>query len=100
VRKGLAINVDYALGLVTEHELEAFYPKDGAPGITMAYFNLREGRFRQSNLHLVKPAKLGKRHYIEDMYEHRYQRQLGQALGLAWRILSDRGGGIRVLFSG
>jgi len=98
VRKGLAINVDYALGLVTEHELEAFYPKDGAPGITMAYFNLREGRFRQSNLHLVKPAKLGKRHYIEDMYEHRYQRQLGQALGLAWRILSDQGGGIRVLF--
>ena len=47
----------------------------------MAYFNLREGRFRQSNLHLVKPAKLGNRHYIEDMYEHRYQRQLGQALG-------------------
>ena len=98
VRKSLAAHVDYALGLVTEHELEAFYPKDGEPGITMAYFNLREGRFRQSNLHLVKPAKLGKRHHIEDMYEHRYQRQLGQALGLAWRILSDQGGGLRVLF--
>jgi GTP:adenosylcobinamide-phosphate guanylyltransferase len=98
VRKGLAANVDYVLGLVTEHELEFFYPKDGQPGITMAYFNLREGRFRQSNLHLVKPARLGKRHYIEDMYEHRYQRQLGQALGLAWRILADQGGGIRVLF--
>jgi GTP:adenosylcobinamide-phosphate guanylyltransferase len=98
VRKGLAASVDYVLGLVTEHELEFFYPKDGQPGITMAYFNLREGRFRQSNLHLVKPAKLGKRHYVEDMYEHRYQRQLGQALGLAWRILADQGGGVRVLF--
>ena len=98
MRKGLALDVDYVLGLVTEHELEAFYPKDGEPGIRMAYFNLREGRFRQSNLHLVKPPKLGNRHYIEDMYEHRYQRQLGQALGLAWRILSDRGGGARVLF--
>ena len=98
VRKGLAAEVDYVLGLVTEHELEAFYPKGGEPGIRMAYFNLREGRFRQSNLHLVRPAKLGNRHYIEDMYEHRYQRQLGQALGLAWRIFSDRGGGARVLF--
>ena len=53
-----------------------FYPESlGAPGIHMAYFNLREGRFRQSNLHLVKPARLGNRHYIEDLYEHRYQRQ-------------------------
>jgi hypothetical protein len=98
VRKGFAANVDYALGLATEHELEAFYPQGGEPGIRMAYFNLREGRFRQSNLHLVKPARLGNRHYIEDMYEHRYQRQLGQALGLAWRIFSERGGGVRVLF--
>jgi len=98
VRKGLAADVDYVLGLVTEQELEAFYPQDGEPGIRMAYFNLRDGRYRQSNLHLVKPAKLGNRHYIEDMYEHRFQRQLGQALGLAWRILSDRGGGARVVF--
>jgi hypothetical protein len=98
VRKGLAANADYVLGLTTEQALEPFYPKDGAPGIRMAYFNLREGRFRQSNLHLVKPPRLGKRQYIEDMYEHRYQRQLGQVLGLAWRIFMDRGGGARVLF--
>jgi hypothetical protein len=98
VRKGLATNVDYVLGLVTEHELEPFYPRGDEPGIRMAYFNLREGRFRQSNLHLVKPAKLGKRQYVEEMYEHRYQRQVGQALGLAWRIFADRGGGARVLF--
>jgi len=98
VRKGLVANVDYALGLTTEASLEPFYPKAGVAGITMAYFNLREGRFRQSNLHLVKPARLGKRQYIEDMYEHRYQRQLGQVVGLAWRIFMDRGGGARVLF--
>src|SRR5262245_31375329 len=98
VRQALATNVDYVLGLTTEQALEPFYPKDGVPGIRMAYFNLREGRFRQSNLHLVKPAKLGKRQYIEDMYEHRYQRQLGQVLGLAWRLFMDRGGGVRVLF--
>jgi hypothetical protein len=98
VRKGLALDLDYALGLTTEQALAPFYPRDGQPGIRMAYFNLREGRFRQSNLHLVKPARLGKRQYIEDMYEHRYQRQLGQVLGLAWRIFMDQGGGARVLF--
>ena len=98
VRKGLAASVDYVLGLTTEQALEPFYPKDGEPGIRMAYFNLREGRFRQNNLHLVKPAQLGNRQYIEDMYEHRHQRQLAQVLGLAWRIFSDRGGGLRVLF--
>lgn len=98
VRKGLVANVDYVLGLTTEAAMEPFYPKDGVPGIRMAYFNLHEGRFRQSNLHLVKPAKLGKRQYIEDMYEHRYQKQLGQALGLAWRLFMDRGGGFRVIF--
>ncbi len=98
VRKGLVANVDYVLGLTGEAALEPYYPRDGVPGIRMAYFNLREGRFRQSNLHLVKPAKLGKRQYIEDMYEHRYQRQLGQVIGLAWRIFMDRGGGARVLF--
>jgi hypothetical protein len=98
VRKGLVAGVDYVLGLTGEAALEPYYPRDGAPGIRMAYFNLREGRYRQSNLHLVKPAKLGNRQYIEDMYEHRYQRQLGQVIGLAWRIFMDRGGGARVLF--
>jgi hypothetical protein len=98
VRKALAAQVDYVLGLVTEQVLEPFYPTKSEPGIRMAYFNLREGRFRQSNLHLVKPPRLGKRQHIEDMYEHRYQRQLGQVIGLAWRLLWEQAGGLRVLF--
>jgi hypothetical protein len=63
----------------------------------MAYFNLREGRFRQSNLHLVKPALLGNRHYVEEIYEHRYQKQMGNIIALAWRIFWDQGGGLRLL---
>jgi hypothetical protein len=97
VRQGLASGVDYALGLVTEESMADFYPEPGKPGIRMAYFNVREGRLRQSNLHLVKPAKLGNRHYVEEMYENRYQRQLGPALRIAWRILGRRGGGLAVL---
>ena len=99
VRQTLAAGVDYGLGLVTEESMEGFYPAPGKPGIHMAYFNVREGRLRQSNLHLVKPAKLGNRQYVEEMYENRYQRQLGAILRIAWRILARRGGGFPVLRS-
>jgi hypothetical protein len=35
------------------------------------------------------------RHYIEEMYELRYQREFGNMLALAWRLLrSERGGGV------
>ncbi len=98
IRQGLAQDCDYSLGLVTEACMEPFYPRDDEPGIEMAYFNLAEGRLRQSNLHLVRPPRLGKRQYVEEMYEHRYQKQLGNAVRLAWTIFADDGGGVRVLF--
>jgi GTP:adenosylcobinamide-phosphate guanylyltransferase len=98
IQRGAALNCGYAVGLVTEASMRPFYHTEaGAPGIEMAYFNLREGRFRQSNLHLVKPALLGNRHYIEEMYEHRYQKQIGNIIALAWRIFWDQGGGLRLL---
>jgi hypothetical protein len=94
VRQSLEARCDYALGLVTEESMRGFYPPaPGEPGIRMACFNLREGRYRQSNLHLIRPARIGNRHYIDEMYEHRHQREFGQIAALAWRLLkSERGG--------
>jgi hypothetical protein len=97
VRQALARGCDYAMGLVTEESMEAFYPAGDQPGIRMAYFNTREGRFRQSNLHVIRPAKIVNRFYIEEMYEHRYQKQLGNALALAWRLLRSERGGLSIL---
>ena len=98
IERGAALDCDYAVGLVTEAAMKPFYhTEDGAPGIEMAYFNLREGRFRQSNLHLVKPALLGNRHYVEEMYEHRYQKQIGNIISLAWRIFWRKGGGPKLV---
>jgi MobA-like NTP transferase domain len=99
VRRSLEGGADFNLGLVGEEAMEGFYPEPGKPGIRMAYFNLRQGRLRQSNLHLVRPARLGNRHYVEEMYEHRYQRQLGHVIALAWRVLTRQGGGVAVLLS-
>jgi GTP:adenosylcobinamide-phosphate guanylyltransferase len=100
VRQSLDARCDYALGLVTEESMRAFYPPaPGEPGIRMAYFNLREGRFRQSNLHLIRPARIRNRHYIDEMYEHRHQREFGQIIALAWRLLrSERGGFVVVMY--
>lgn len=78
---------DYVVGLSPETALAPFAPRDDAPGVEMAYFNLREGRFRQNNLHWVRPLRMGNRHYIDEMYENRYQKELGSQIGLAWRVI-------------
>jgi GTP:adenosylcobinamide-phosphate guanylyltransferase len=99
IRRGAALDCDYAVGLVPDESTADFHPSAaGEPGIEIAYFNLREGRFRQSNLHLAKPARIGNRHYIEDMYEHRYQKEFGHIARLAWTILRSEQGGWQILF--
>ena len=93
---GLAANCDYALGLVPERTLLPFRSTQGKPGVDLSCFNLREGRVRQSNLHLAAPGRFGNLHYVESMYEHRHQREWGDMLGLAWQLLKSRQGGIVV----
>jgi GTP:adenosylcobinamide-phosphate guanylyltransferase len=99
VRRSVALGCDYAIGLSTEASLRGFLPApDGTPGIEMASFNLREGRYRQNNLHFAKPARLGNRHYIEDLYENRHQQEFGQVVSLAWRLLVTEKGGVAVVW--
>jgi hypothetical protein len=95
VRQSQALSdCDYALGLVTEESLREFVPDEpGEPGIPVAFFNLREGRLRQSNLHYAAPARLGNRWRIEDMYEHRHQRQFWNMAVLAWKLFFSRAAG-------
>jgi len=92
VAKSLALDVDYAFGIVPEHSLQDFLPKfKGEPGIRPAYYNIREGRFRQSNLHLAKPARIGNREAIGEIYRFRYQRNPINVLRVAWHLLRQPG---------
>ncbi len=85
--QAMAVDADYVFGLVEEHSLEDFLPHEvGEPGITPAYYNAREGRFRQSNLHLAKPARIGCRRVIGDLYHFRYQRKFLNMLNIAWEL--------------
>lgn len=90
---------DYAVGLVPDTALEDFLPRaSGEPGVEVAYFNLREGRLRQSNLHWSRPARIGNRFRIEEMYEHRHQREFWNMATLAWKLFWSRAGGPRIVF--
>lgn len=85
--QALEIDADYILGLAEEHSLAEFLPVEaGEPGIEPAYYNATEGRFRQSNLQLAKPARIGCRRVIGDLYHFRYQRKLSNMLKLAWGL--------------
>ena len=98
VYQATALPADYVVGLTPAEALLPFAPDSEQDGVEMASFNLAEGRFRQNNLHYVRPLRLGNRHYIQDMYENRYQKELGSMLRLGWRILRREYRNLWVLF--
>jgi molybdopterin-guanine dinucleotide biosynthesis protein A len=98
VQQAWSIDADYVVGLSPESALIPYAPHDGEPGIRMACFNVREGRFRQNNLHFVRPLRMGNRHYIQDMYENRYQKEVGNMIRLGWRIFRKEFRHLWVLF--
>lgn len=99
VRRARAADCHYALGLVPKESLEPFLPAQaGGPGIEVAYFTMREGRLRQSNLHLAKPGRIGARELVEEMYEHRHQKRFWNMISIGLKLLTHEAAGPRVVF--
>jgi len=99
IQQSRANGSNYTCGLTTEQALAPFRTdRVGEDGIDVAYFNLRDGRFRQNNLHYAQPARIGKLIAIEKMYEHRHQQRVMNMVRLAWSVLFANGGGARVVF--
>ncbi len=97
VERAQALDVDYVLGLCPAESLDVFRPtRPDEVGITVAYFNTRDGRFRQNNLHFARPARIGRLDRIEEMYEMRHQRRFWNMFLLAARLLLSRVGGIKI----
>jgi CTP:molybdopterin cytidylyltransferase MocA len=79
---------DYIAGVTSESILKHFAPRRGKPGIKMATFHVRDGNFRQNNMHMVKPFKL--RMGIDlalKVYEYRYQKELGNIIRTIGEII-------------
>ena len=80
-------NYDLLSGLTPEESLRPFYPDPEKPGVKMAYLHLKEQRYRINNLHLVKPIRIGRRHYVQQMYQYRYQRNFKNVILFGWEII-------------
>jgi len=84
---------DYVVGVTREESLRHYYPSKGQAGVRLAYMHFSDGNFRQNNMHMVRPLRLHNRHYVQTMYDLRYQKQFGNILRLAWEILKREEGG-------
>jgi hypothetical protein len=98
VREGQRMDCDYVIGMTKEEAVDLFQRKPDQEGVPISYFNLREARLKQTNLHLTRAARIGNRHYIQDMYEQRKQREFLNMLGLAWRLWWSEQGGTSIVF--
>jgi hypothetical protein len=78
---------DYFVGLTPESALEPYAPRTDQSGIRMAHYPLRDMKVRQNNLHLVKPLRMANRHYIQCVYNYRYQKRWSDILKLCWQII-------------
>jgi hypothetical protein len=97
VQQARASQSDYVLGLCPAESLDIFRPVEPDDvGITVAYFNTRDGRFRQNNLHYARPGRIGRRDRIEEMYELRHQRRFWNMFMLSVRLLLARVGGLKI----
>lgn len=84
---------DYVVGMTVEEDLKHYYPHSGKTGIRLAYMHFKEGNFRQNNMHMVRPFKVHNRHYLQTMYDLRYQKEFGNIVRFAWEILKKKEGG-------
>ena len=84
---------DYVVGVTLEENLEHYYPAAGLPGIHLAYLHFREGNLRQNNMQMIRPFKILNRHYVQIMYDLRYQKEFSNTMRLAWEILRKEEGG-------
>ncbi|MFC1467483.1 nucleotidyltransferase family protein [Verrucomicrobiota bacterium] len=87
VKKSDLENYDYAIGITDKSVLEHYAPTEKKPGLDMICFHVKDGLFRQNNLHLARPNRLKHLDHIEKMYEWRYQTHFFNILRLGISLL-------------
>lgn len=83
---------DYVAGLTPKDALERYRPRGGRPGIKMAYFHVREGLFRISNMHMARPFAFAVTEPVQMIYNLRYQKKARNVLRLVVGFLALNAG--------
>lgn len=99
ITRAPANDYDFILGITRKELLVPFAPKNSEPGISFAYFVFRDIIFRQSNVILLRPLKLGyvMEEFIPLVYGLRYQKQL-KNIFKAIREIIRLGIGLKAMF--
>jgi len=86
---------DMVFGITRKEMLVPFAPKNGEPGISFAYFVMKDIIFRQANIFLLRPTRLGyvMEQFIPLVYQFRYQKLWRNIIRGFWIIAKLRVGG-------
>lgn len=90
-------HADYVVGLTAIEALEPYAPQHERFGIRMAALNVAEGGFRQNNLHVVRPFRIANMEYMEEFYEHRYQKEWWNSIQLVLSLATKQRGTVRAI---
>jgi len=85
---------DMIYGITRKEMLIPFAPKNGDPGISFHYFVMKDIIFRQSNIFLLRPTRLGyiMEKFIPLIYQFRHQKLWKNIIRGFWIIASLRVG--------
>ena len=82
---------DYYVGVVSDKTLSHYMPRGRKSEIRMALLPMKELSSRVNNLHLLKPFKIENMYRLQEMYELRYQRKIGNIGKLFLKIFRLKG---------
>ncbi|MEK7286414.1 MAG: NTP transferase domain-containing protein [Nitrospirota bacterium] len=83
---------DYCLGVTSADHLKQFYPEEQTPGILMPYLYLKDFVYRMNNLHCARLSCQNALMMIQQIYDHRHQKNVWNRIGMIYTLLKDHAG--------
>jgi len=80
------------VGVAEERSLEAYYPRDGQPGIRRPYVHLSCGRLRLANIYVARPRQLLHSEFLQTGFSYRKAIDWRNVLKLAGSLFRQPGG--------